>query len=205
MPDKDQNQPKNNLVDVAGPGNTPALATSRPIIVKHGSMATRDPMMVDDNAKDEAETASEQSNTRELKIQPDQPEDDKAEAPAVVESSPEENLEEQDDTSVKQPEPDANENASSETGAVDSLMNEVDTKQADKKQKRALDEHVKELEKVIATKEFFVPIGIESRRRSTMRVLLVLILLLVLGLAGLNFAIDAELTDIGVPALTDLL
>lgn len=199
---KNQVDTSAKLFDVAGPGKTPALATSRPIIVKHGSMVTRDPMVVEEDIKEPTEPEPEKAINRELKIEPDSTESDKTEA-----TGPE--LETEDNPAkAPEDEPGKDEDAtqeSSESGAVDTLVNEVDAKQADKKQKKELEERTLELEKIINSKEFFVPIGVASRRRSNRRIVWLLILIVVLGLVGLNFAVDAGLLDIGVQALTDLL
>lgn len=177
----------NKLIDVAQAGSA-AGATSRPLIVGHGSTIKHDPM-VKEEANEAVSAVQEKEEakpmvTKELKLTPDT--DTAVEPTAEAETA--------------QPE-----TAQPDTGVVDSLMNEVDAKQADKKQKKELEAVALEVEKSIESKEFFVPIGLVSRRRSHNRIILSLILLIVLGLAGLNFGIDAEVVDIGVQSLTDIL
>ncbi len=89
--------------------------------------------------------------------------------------------------------------------AVNNLVSEVTTKQDDKKQKEELASKQAEIEESIRKREFFVPIGQVSRRRTNRILIFSIFLILLLGAAGLNFAIDAELLDIGVNSLTDLL
>lgn len=208
------------LFDVSHPGKSAPSATSRPIIVGHGSMVAHDPMVVTGDTEKAEDKQPAKITVRELKIQPDKPaaagpeEPSPAEATGdtvepsdpVSEEQPPVETAAQDVTAVPEAAPaNAGPAESSETGVVNSLMNEVDAKQADKKQKKDLEILTTELEKSIETKEFFVPIGLESRRRSHNRLTALLVLSLILGLIGLNFAIDAEFVDIGIPALTDLL
>jgi hypothetical protein len=188
------------LFDVASPGKTPASSTSRPIIVKHGSMVARDPMVVKDEENKSAESESAKTVGRELKLEPvaepeviETAETDTNSAEKVDESAPEDNTDVSDEVTE------------TGAGAVDTLINEVDAKQADKKQKKEFEERMAELEKSIESKEFFVPIGVASHRRSKRRLIGLMILILLLGLAGLNFAVDAEVIEIGVQAFTDLL
>ena len=189
------------LFDVAKPGKTPPSATSRPVIVGHGSMVKNDPMVVrGDTEKDEGKQPFKIS-VRELKIVPDNPE---AAEEDITASESEEDGAAAEEPPAETPAQEEVVPAASETGVVDSLMNEVDAKQADKKQKKELETLTNELEKSIEAKEFFVPIGLESRHRSN-QILLILVLILVLGVAGLNFAIDAEVVNIGIDPFTDFI
>jgi hypothetical protein len=195
--------------DVTAPGKTPALATSRPLIVKHGPMAAQDPMVVNESSEKPTVAAPAKESSGELTIKPD------ASATEDTETTKEESVESATDEKEEQAVPDENSKESTAessvdsseagSGAVDALANEVDAKQAEKKERKELEERNLELEKSITSKEFFVPIGVASRRRSNQRIFWLLIFIIIVGLAGLNFAVDAEVLDIGVPAFTDLL
>ncbi len=188
------------LFDVAQPGKTAAPATSRPVIVGHGSGLTHDPMMA--KASDEKPVKKKEINPikvaeatpkREAVVQPPQPIEEDAvpvvtpeEQPAAAETQ----------SSVKE---------SQGTPVVDDLMNEVTAKQADKKQKQDLADKTVEVERLIEAKTYFVPIGQSSLQRSHYRIIIYLLLIIILLAVGLNFAIDAEAIDIGMNALTDIL
>ncbi len=167
---------KQPINDVAHPDKTPAIATSRPVIVGHAAMIKNDPMVVED--------------TEEEKSVPTKGVTIEAHTPDKAESEIESTAPAEDDT---------------KDGVVDALLGEIDSKGLEKKQAAEEESRQAEVQKLIESKEFHVPIGQESRRRSMHRVILLLLLLIVLILAGLNFAIDAEAIDIGISALTDIL
>lgn len=196
----DATDKSSKLSDVSKPGETPASATSRPVIVGHSPMIKKDPM-VRDSIGDPEESKSEDDSrlpiqTHEIKIEPlkeasktkeePEPEEEVAKKPKATEEKPEE-----------EPKP--------KDGAVEALAGEVNAKREEQKQKEAAEAKAKELEKVIESKEFFLPIGQAARRRSAFRFVLIFVALLVLAAAILNFMIDAETIDIGVEPLTDLL
>ncbi len=133
---------------------------------------------------DEPETA---------KIIPDPPNEE--EQSANEPSEPEEDSASDPDTAA-----DSNSKA-----AVDSLVNEVSAKQADKKAQQDLDAKVAEIEASIQKKEYFVPIGQVSRRRSNRILIILLIVVLLVAVVGVNLAIDAGMLDVGVEPLTDIL
>lgn len=209
MPKKKETAKPTKFSDVAQPGKTPASATSRPIIVGHPSIMKHDPMVVGDKTN---QTSEEQTVrvTRELKLQPDKAEtadaDDEQSSPTVDETIVEETTQTEEQAATDSTEHESADMAeSSGSGVVNTLVNEVDAKQADKKQKEDLEAKTKELEKTIESKEFFVPIGVASRRRSNNLTLISLVVIVVAVLAGINLSIDAELIDIGIQALTDVL
>jgi hypothetical protein len=172
------------LMDVVPPGASPPSTTSRPIIVGHAASVKKDPM-VNAASSDPEEKDPPAANIQTHGITKLQPVTDII--PADAEES--------------SPEPDAE---PSNVGLVDVLVNEVGTKKADQKQQEELEKQNAELEKSIESKEFFVPIGLVSRRRSHLYWIIFGLFLLLL-LVGVNFGIDAELIEIGVEPLTNLL
>ena len=103
-----------------------------------------------------------------------------------------------DDKEESQPE-------SSNVGVVDSLVTEVSSKKAEQKAQEAADAKQAEAEKIIESKEYFVPIGQATRRKNSAKFLLLFIFLVLLTLIGLNFAVDGDILDIGIPSYTDFL
>lgn len=197
------------LFDVKKPGKTAAGATSRPIIVGHSMGITQDPMVAPADKKKVEPTLAAPSEpqplgaTVKVKVEPlnhdVKPEPEVVDTESVATPEPET---QSSPESEKAPEPSP---ATKESAAVDGLVNEVSAHQADKKQKQDIEHKTEEIEHLITTKEFFVPIGAASRRRSHHRIILVVLLSLVLIAVCLNFAIDAEAIDIGFNALTDIL
>jgi FtsZ-interacting cell division protein ZipA len=190
--------------DVSKPGETPASATSRPVIVGHSPMIKKDPMVRDSIADSENPKDEEESKlpiqTHEIKIEPL-----KEESKPKEEAKAEEKTEEKPADKKPKPEEEKPEESKSESGAVEALAGEVTAKREEQKQKEAAEAKVKEVEKVIESKEFFLPIGQAARRRSAFRFVLVFIVFILVAAIILNFMIDAEALDIGVEPLTDLL
>lgn len=222
----DTKDKSSKLFDVAKPGETPANATSRPIIVSHSSMIKKDPMVREPLKENETAAGSSEEvsppiqthsaavisplkadkkdeesaeKSAEEPLATEEPEASEAEEVKTEETVPEENAE-------KNPEKEKpDEPVKSESGTVDALVGQVTAKREEQKQKEEAEAKVREIEKIIESKEFYVPIGQESRRRSAHRVLAVLLLLIILCAVGANFAIDAGMLDLGISPATDLL
>lgn len=199
------------LTDVTPPGKTPAIATSRPIIIGHGSMVKNDPMVVTEDAVTAAEEEKEPVHSTQSRIEVPADmvaamENEAAEA-TTAEKSGTSGESTSDSGSDKEalPNKKTDTDASSDSGVVDTLMGEVSAKQADRQQKDELAARTAEVEESIIAKEFFVPIKSENRRRSRRLVGVSLVCALLLVVAGVNMAADAEVLDIGVKPLTNLL
>ncbi len=211
MADKTDTEPNNSdkLADITPPGKTPARATSRPIIIGHGSMVKADPMVVTEDAVTVSQETQESVHSTQSRIEVPADivaamETEATEAVIVdkSDSSIESNSEPEDESaSDKQ----TSDESSSDTGVVDSLMDEVSAKQADRKQKEELSAKTAEIEESITAKEFFVPIKSENRRRSRILISIFLICALLLVAVGVNMAVDAEMLDIGIKPLTNVL
>lgn len=186
------------LFDVAQPANkVAAQPTSRPIITRHNAGMKQDPMVTTQSKKTTKEVAVDTDNAngeamihKQIKIEPLTL---KAEAEKPEEPAPEEAPE-----ALTEP---------TEAGspAVNEITQQITAKQADKKQKQDMQAHADEIEQLIASKHYFVPIGQVNRRRSHYRVILALVVAIALMAVCLNFAIDAEAIDIGIDALTNII
>jgi hypothetical protein len=144
----------------------------------------------------EAPRSDEKTSNTDSENAPDSAPDTKNDVPAETPPPQETKTEE----TIAAPPEDPNNKA-----AVDSLVNEVSAKQADKKEKQDLEARTAEIEEIIEKKEYFVPIGQVSRRRSNQLVVITLMLILVFATVGLNLAVDAGVIDIGLNPLTDIL
>jgi hypothetical protein len=201
------------MFDVVKPGKTPPSSTSRPTIVGHTAMIKQDPMVrgsedSDDSAASHAPLKShsaskdiapaEHAVKREKVIEPESPHD---------ESEPDENKPKPEEPGKQPEKEEASEPDDSPPadGAVNALANEVTAKREEQKLDEELQAKYDEVEKSIEKREYFVPIGQVSRRRSEHRMLIVLLLVIILSAAALNFLIDAEIIDIGIKPLTNLL
>lgn len=181
------------LFDVAKPGKTAATATSRPVIVGHGSTLKKDPMV---NSSEDEKEDTEKVPVRShgpVTIQP---------LNEITGQDDESKTEEPNDSDISDTKaPPEN----SDAAAVDALANEANDKKEAQKENDEAAKRALELEKIIESKQYFVPVGEAKRRRSNQRILMVILLLLVLSISGINFAADAGMLSIGVDPLTDIL
>lgn len=209
--------------DVSKPGETPADATSRPIIVNHSSMIKKDPMVREssDEPDEKPETESKAPvQTHEIKIEPlkkegkseedstAEPEPEVSESKAETPAFKDEEVQEKSADPLQKPDDkpeDGKESGKKEGGgAVEALAGEVTAKREEQKQNEAAEAKAKEIEKIIESKEFFVPIK-QTASRSALRFILIFISLIIVTIVVLNFAADAELINLGAEPLTDLL
>lgn len=162
-----------------------------------------EPASEEDVAKDDKDGSKTEPTEISLKDnEPGKGADEKAPEEPEEEKAPDPEPEEMPKTSL-----DSNEvyQQKDHSAEVDAVANEAAAKKGVKKEQDEYASRLAEAEKLVASKQYVVPIGQASRRRSHQLFLIGLILSLLLGLALLNFAIDAEALDIGVSALTDLL
>lgn len=188
------------VFDVSKPGETAASPTSRPIIVGHKSMLTKDPMMSseeeedDENKKVEVKKDVSGKPKRETKIEP------------VDMPNKEPSAQETDKPDGDTPELPEEAPKPSQAGAVDALAGEVTTKRT---QQKAEEEYVRkkaEIEKLIASKKYYLPIhdtlvGSSSAFNWFINTLLIVLLLAV----GVILAQDAGYLDMDLELPFDLL
>jgi hypothetical protein len=190
------------VMDVSKPGKTAANATARPVIVGHRSIV-QDPMV---NAAEEAnpdvpkeEPAPTVTPAGKKVITPISEPENPADEEAVQESEqPAESAEQAAEAPV-----DSTDGESSETAVVDAVADQVGAK---KKEEQLSEEEKKKqeaLDKLVAEKKYFVPIGkAHHKSRKTAPIVLLVLLLLVAG--GLA-AVDAGVLDIGVDLPFDII
>lgn len=189
------------IMDVSKPGQSAASSTSRPIIVGHKPVLQQDPMV---SAAEVTETppASDEAPkvkvTREKVLKPLNETKEAADAP--VEDKVEKPKEEPEQTEAGSKVPEI-----SSSAAVDALASEVSAK---REAEQASEEDIKQqahLEELVQSRKYFVPLGEVSRKRNIHILFLLLFMIFVLLPVGLNFVIDAELLDIGIEPLTNVL
>lgn len=167
-------------MDVAKPGKSIPDSSSRPVIVSNKPQV-QDPMVKADVAPPEESKSPEQPVTHGSKvIQPLDHSADTEEAPQETAETPEEK------------------EAKEEAAVVDAVAGQADLGKKNTQAKIDADEQKKqeELDKLIAEKKYFVPVGQVAHRRNQ-RTVMVLILLIVVA-AALYAAVDAELLDVGI-------
>lgn len=106
-----------------------------------------------------------------------------------------------------EPKPEEVSKEKDEKSAEEASDNEVDETKATAEAKEQAEEDARkaEIQKLVNSKEFFVPIGQVSRRRSNYTVVILLILVIIAAAISINFAVDAEIIEIGIEPLTNFL
>lgn len=180
------------MTDVTKPGETPADATSRPVIVKHRSIMN-DPMVAPANPSQMEDSNAENVSSAETKSK-DEPVSRKgSKVQPPVGSDANEEKTKPDESSKKE---ETNSETSLGTAAVDALANQAVKKKNDNKEDTAKLEQIK---KHIEDKTYFAPIGQISKRRAKMHGAIFVVFLL--ALIGFYVAIDAGLLlkDVALP------
>lgn len=182
-------KPKKQITDIKKPGNTPAAATSRPIIVGHGS-PLKDPMVTSDTpepTKPEEKVMRTTGKTVQPLSEP------KAEA-AKESTTDEKPAEESAPTS------DA---AISDQAVVDAVVERAGDKKKDNKEAEELHKRLEHVEKLVDSKKYFVPIDVAAKKR-THRIELALTIIFLLVVGGALYVIDAGLIETSIKLPFDL-
>lgn len=198
------------VMDVSKPGKTAPTASSKPIIVGHGLMV-QDPMVTADvNAEEEKseitqavpEVASPANSKRIIapltSADKEVVADNKSSTTETSEASSPESTEE---VKTEVPEPSTEE--TSDSAVVDAVIDQVGSKKKENavsEEDRKRQEHI---EKLVAEKKYFVPIGKFHGKSSGIIVTTTLLLLVIF--IGLIAAIDAEVIDAGFSLPFDFL
>lgn len=214
---------KKQVMDVARPGKTPASASSRPVIVGHKPQV-QDPMVTTEETKDEtsetpettpeatspamskkviiplseadkkADEPAEDEPTEDASEEPEQP-SEMAEEPEEKESAPA--AEETEEPKAPEPED------STDSAVVDAVIDQVGDKKQDEIEAEEERKRQETIEKLVAEKKYFVPIG-KAHKKSN-QISLVFTLFLFVVLVGIFAAIDAEVLDAGFKLPFDLI
>lgn len=173
---------KPKVFDVAKPSDVAAEPTSRPIIVSHGKSLQRDPMMATDEnaeAKVDVNEVPEENKLekpkRELKLEPDAPGQEAEGTEPAPEETPKEEEKPEEKTAIDDQLP-------SDSAAVDALADTVSIKREEEAALEAEAKKLEEIEKVIASKQYFVKVKTAPGKRN-MQWLALLVLLLAAGAA----------------------
>jgi hypothetical protein len=197
------------VMDVSKPGKSAADASARPVIVGHKPQV-QDPMVNTaedtnpDVAQEEPATASPTASKKVIAPLSEQEEPVEPEAPAPEAPT----VDAVEKTTTEQPTPQDNEppeadEESSDAAVVDAVAEQVGSKKKEDVQSEEDKKRQAELDKLILEKKYFVSIG-STRSKSNRRILFVTLLLL-LVLAGLILAVDAEVLEVGLALPFDLI
>jgi len=224
MADKSSGAKPVRISDVAKPGKTAPSASSKPIIVTNRPVL-RDPMTVENTSGDKASSTT--LPLSHLKIAPlsdeakSQLTDDKAAADTKTEKAadnaePAPEPASADPETDSKPEPEAaTESAPAETATTDEPDKESDlttddepTKPVPSNQKAeadqaAADQRAKELEDLVESRKFYLPINQVEKRRAKRYAWAGILLIILLAVAWADIAADAGIITIpGVKPLT---
>jgi len=205
------------VFDVSKPGKSAPSATSRPVIVGHGSML-RDPMMQDDTKDDKEEEDTPVTARSKIVIKPvdGNDSDDKSdkerpetqEKPEVsekkIEPAEEKTAAQTDDKPEVKPEEKPEEAKSADDEAAVNALAEQAVKK--KKEEVSQEEIAKQeaYEKLIEDKKYFLPIGKATKRRHTQHFLTFLFVILLL-VPGAYLAVDAGIVETSFELPFDLI
>jgi hypothetical protein len=95
------------------------------------------------------------------------------------------------------------ENPDTDSGLVDELAKQAASKKQQQEEDKADATQREKMAELIAAKTYYVPITQVAKRRAQHFVLIIILLALVL--AGLNFAADGGIIDLGIQPLTDVI
>ena len=202
-------------MDVSKPGKVAADSSARPVIVGHRPMV-QDPMVTspeDDNPEQPAiEEPSIKSPSASKRVISPISEEEKAEE--ATEAATEESDEDSDQiVAAEESTPDTSHTTDetpdkptdSEAAVVDTVIDQVDIGSKREAEQKAEEDRKKQeaIDKLVAEKKYFVPIGKTHTQKNTGIMILTVLLLFVL--LGLLAAIDAEIIEVGFNLPFDLI
>lgn len=172
------------ITDVADPGKTAPSATSRPIVVTNRPVLTNDPMMVNSEAPDIIATAAPTIHTSKT-LNPVSAEEQTSNSSAS-------------DTAAEQPDS-ASSEAPEPSLAQDDARAEAEDASAEAKEAReraAEEARNRELEQLVESGTYNVPINAVQRKRSHMFVAGMCLLAIVLAVVLFDIVLDVGIVDI---------
>lgn len=205
---------KKPIDDVAKPGDTPADATSRPLIVSSGAMM-KDPMVTDDSKAKTDEPSSLQTSPKKVveplaeadsdpvdaEVKPDNADATKEDTPKPEKAD--EKAKSDAKAEAKSTEPTDSEQAD-DTAVVDAVVDQVaDNKQVSEEDKAA-EERQKVVDQLTEQKKYFVPLAAAQHRRNN-KIAVIVICALVPLIVGVILAIDAGVIDLGFDLPFDII
>ena len=201
--------------DIAKPGQTAALPTSRPIITSHTGIIKQDPMVASDGSAESDQTSKPDekseavSKKSEIVINPISSEQDTItlkNEPEKEEKStrtPEDDIEKSE--SETPAEESAQESSSSDSAEINSLADSAEAKKQAGKDTETKEQEAEKIKELIASKKYFVPIVEGGHKATSQRFMTWLLILLVMASVGVYFAIDAGYLDVGLELPYDLI
>jgi hypothetical protein len=211
------------MVDVSEPGKTAASATSRPVIVGHGSMIKQDPMVKEgvevEDAKpassgtrisikppeDSAEEAEEKtSEAEDTEVKPDKNEEKTSEEPTENNNAQpaKEDTNESAEETDKTNDPAEAVQADSGSMAANEIANKLAAKKEEKAKAEARTKKMEEINKLVNSRKYFVRVhqGPGGTSYSTW-----ILIILFVAVVGIILAIDAEMLNVGLLLPFDLI
>lgn len=206
--------------DIAKPGETPAPATSRPVITGHGPMVKQDPMVsggADDDGediiKDKPGIVDQKSETtirpdKDFHNKPEEKTEKKSEEESEqkkTSESPEESIVKEEETVEDKKDDADSEVSNSDSAAIDSLATSVEAKKLDAKQAEEKQKIKEKIEQLKDEKKYYVPIVEGGHKASSQRFATWIFLILLLAAVLIYLLIDAGYLDVGVSLPFDLI
>jgi len=178
------------IVDVAHPGQSAPAGNSKSIIVTNRPIM-KDPMMVEEKTSDAPKSSSKQEHAPD----PELPRSVETKIEAPVKSSPV-----QPPPAPEDPEPKTEAEAPAPTAAPDDDQTAApaakDTKAVEAEAAEAA-KHQAAIDKLVESKQYYLPINSVEKRRTKRFVLLGVALSLLLAVAWVDVALDAGLIQLG--------
>lgn len=200
---------KKKVFDVANPGSSTALPTSRPVIIPRHAIDS-DPMVTDKKKSKIVETnAQDEENDVDKDPATDLPKEITSKdisSKKVIQPLKEETEDDDQPNNKSEGQDDNTEIQDGEEQATDEDDKKDDKSDAKKASDEAKDqENQEKYKKLIDDKTYYVPVGAVRRRRNTQRVLTILIITILLVLVAANFLIDAGIIQTDIKPLTDVI
>lgn len=195
---------KKNVFDVAKPGSTAPSSTSKPVIISHKPIIKDSTVLAEkkasDNTEGEATKTSIEKVTTAKVIQPLTPqESDEEEAKSESTNKTEDTPEDEEKVSKEMPDDSGElDDKLREEAIVDAVVSQSDSKIVKKKEADEQLLRTEKIDKLIASKQYYVKIK-QTRSKRNKKKLLLILFIVFLGMIAFGLAADAEIIDFNVP------
>lgn len=206
------------IIDVSKPGSTPAGPTSRPVIRGHQSGLRQDPLLKDNSGENQPSGAplpNAKIMSKAKKITPLTPDtetadpksaDDKNQTPNDAGTTTDKTASSETEPAPQQAAPEennktldnANDEAETGTGAIDSLAGEVEAKAKSKEKSKEEKEKAEQVQALAGSGKYHLPITKGGKKGASERFVTAILVLLLVASIGAYIAIDIGALDIGV-------